>query len=178
MLNYRTNQVLSVSPSETLRKSIDFERKTSKATQITLMHKHFFLLISRLKNNGEEIMKKLLVLGAGAAGTMVVNKLRKKLPKGVWEITVIDQDTEHIYQPGLLLMPFGTYEPAQLMKKRQSFFPKGVDFIQAKIEKIKPELNLVVLEDGREIAYDLDAIGLPRTDEARLEHSRDGKRYQ
>jgi len=110
--------------------------------------------MSRLKNNGEEIMKKLLVLGAGAAGTMVVNKLRKKLPKDVWEITVIDQDTQHIYQPGLLLMPFGTYEPGQLIKKRQGFFPKGVEFIQAKIEKIKPELNVVVLEDEREIAYE------------------------
>ena len=124
--------------------------------------------MSRLKNNGEEIMKKLLVLGAGAAGTMVVNKLRRKLPKGVWEITVIDQDTVHIYQPGLLLMPFGTYEPGQLIKKRQGFFPKGVEFIHAKIEKIKPELNVVVLEDEREIAYDYLVIAsgtTPRPDQ-------------
>jgi len=62
-----------------------------------------------------KLMKKLLVLGAGAAGTMVVNKLRKKLPKDEWEITVIDQETEHIYQPGLLLMPFGMYKPEQLI---------------------------------------------------------------
>ena len=113
-------------------------------------------------------MKKLLVLGAGAAGTMVVNKLRRKLPKDVWEITVIDQDTVHIYQPGLLLMPFGTYEPGQLIKKRQGFFPKGVEFIQAKIEKIKPELNVVVLEDEREIAYDYLVIAsgtTPRPDQ-------------
>ena len=124
--------------------------------------------MSRLKNNGEEIMKKLLVLGAGAAGTMVVNKLRRKLPKDVWEITVIDQDTVHIYQPGLLLMPFGTYEPGQLIKKRQGFFPKGVGFIQAEIEKIEPELNVVILNDGREIAYDYLVIAsgtTPRPDQ-------------
>ncbi|MTA80517.1 MAG: NAD(P)/FAD-dependent oxidoreductase, partial [Actinobacteria bacterium] len=99
-------------------------------------------------------MKNLLVLGGGSAGTMVVNKLRKKLPKDLWEITVIDQDQEHIYQPGLLLLPFGTYEPAQLVKKRESFFPKDVDFIQAQIERVDPTINKVFLDDGREVNYD------------------------
>jgi len=113
-------------------------------------------------------MKNLLVLGGGSAGTMVVNKLRKKLPKDLWEITVIDQDTEHIYQPGLLLMPFGTYEPEQLVKKRQSLFPKGVDFVQAEIEKVDPILNKVFLNDGREISYDYLVIAsgtTPRPDQ-------------
>ncbi len=113
-------------------------------------------------------MKNLLVLGAGAAGTMVVNKLRKKLPNDTWEITVVDQETEHIYQPGLLLMPFGTYEPEQLIKKRQSFFPKGVNFIQAEIEKVDPTLNKVFLKDGREIGYDYLVIAsgtTPRPDQ-------------
>ncbi len=113
-------------------------------------------------------MKNLLVLGGGSAGTMVVNKLRKRLPKDSWEITVIDQDQEHIYQPGLLLMPFGTYEPAQLVKRRESFFPKGVDFIQAEIEKVDPILNKVFLDDGREIGYDYLVIAsgtTPRPDQ-------------
>jgi sulfide:quinone oxidoreductase len=113
-------------------------------------------------------MKNLLVLGGGTAGTMVVNKLRDKLSKDLWEITVIDQDQEHIYQPGLLLMPFGTYEPEQLVKKRQSFFPKGVDFIQAEIEKVDPILNKVFLVDGREIGYDYLVIAsgtTPRPDQ-------------
>ena len=113
-------------------------------------------------------MKNLLVLGGGSAGTMVVNKLRKKLPKDLWEITVIDQDTEHIYQPGLLLMPFGTYKPEQLVKKRQGLFPKGVDFIQAGIEKVDPLVNKVFLDDGREIGYDYLVIATgtsPRPDQ-------------
>ena len=99
-------------------------------------------------------MKNLLVLGGGSAGTMVVNKLRKKLSKDLWEITVIDQDTEHIYQPGLLLMPFGTYEPEQLVKKREKFFPKGVRFIQSGIEKVDPLAKKVYLDNEREVAYD------------------------
>jgi len=113
-------------------------------------------------------MKNLLVLGGGSAGTMVVNKLRKKLPKDLWEITVIDQDTEHIYQPGLLLMPFGSYEPEQLVKKREKFFPTGVGFIQAGIEKVDPLVNKVYLDNGREVAYDYLVIAsgtTPRPDQ-------------
>lgn len=113
-------------------------------------------------------MKNLLVLGAGSAGTMVVNKLTKKLPKDEWKITIIDQDPQHIYQPGLLLLPFGMYEPKQLIKNRQCFFPKGVGFIQAEIERVNPELNAVILKDGREIAYDYLVIATgttPRPDQ-------------
>jgi sulfide:quinone oxidoreductase len=113
-------------------------------------------------------MKNLLVLGGGSAGTMVVNKLRKKLPKDLWEITVIDQDTEHIYQPGLLLMPFGTYEPEQLVKKREKFFPRGVGFIQSGIEKVDPLAKKVYLDNGREVAYDYLVIATgtsPRPDQ-------------
>lgn len=113
-------------------------------------------------------MKNLLVLGGGTAGTIVVNKLRNKLPEDLWEVTVIDQDQEHIYQPGLLLLPFGTYEPEQLIKKRQSFFPKGVDFIQAQIERVDPAINKVFLDDGREVSYDYLVIATgtsPRPDQ-------------
>ncbi len=41
-----------------------------------------------------------MVLGAGTAGTMVVNKLRRRLLATEWEITVVDQNDLHDYQPG------------------------------------------------------------------------------
>lgn len=113
-------------------------------------------------------MRKLLVLGGGTAGTIVVNKLIKKLPKDSWEITVVDQDSKHIYQPGLLFLPFGTYEPEQIIKKRQSYFPKEVNFIQAEIDKVDPELNRVYLSDTRVLDYDYLVIAsgtTPRPDQ-------------
>ena len=113
-------------------------------------------------------MKKLLVLGGGTAGTIVVNKLIKKLPKDTWEITVVDQDSKHIYQPGLLFLPFGTYEPKQIIKKRQAYFPKGISYIQAEIEKVDPQLNKVYLKDSRELDYDYLVIAsgtTPRPDQ-------------
>lgn len=113
-------------------------------------------------------MKKLLVLGGGTAGTMVVNKLHKKLNAREWSITVIDKDNDHLYQPGLLLLPFGVYEPQELVKERDHFLPKGVEYIRAEIDKVAPEENEVVLKDGRAIKYDQLVIATgtsPRPDQ-------------
>jgi sulfide:quinone oxidoreductase len=113
-------------------------------------------------------MKKLLVLGGGTAGTMVVNKLRKKLKKNEWLITIIDKDNRHIYQPGLLLMPFGVYKPEELVKERDHFFPQGIEYVSGEIDVIHPEANEVILEDGRIFAYDQLVIATgttPRPDQ-------------
>ena len=113
-------------------------------------------------------MKRLVVLGGGTAGTMVVNKLRKKLKDEEWSITVIDKDNDHIYQPGLLLLPFGVYRPEELVKKRDHFFPKGVQFIRSAIDKVVPESNHVLLADGRVVEYDQLVIATgtsPRPDQ-------------
>ena len=40
-------------------------------------------------------MKRLLILGAGTAGTMMANHLRSELDSLLWEITIIDELKEH-----------------------------------------------------------------------------------
>jgi sulfide:quinone oxidoreductase len=113
-------------------------------------------------------MKRLLVLGGGTAGTIVVNKLRKKLDRSEWAITIVDRDDDHLYQPGLLLMPFGVYEPEELVKPRERFFPTGVDYVRAGIDRIEPTANRVHLEDGRILDYDYLVIASgssPRPDQ-------------
>ena len=99
-------------------------------------------------------MKRLLVLGGGTAGTMVINKLRHKLDRKDWQITVVDRDLDHVYQPGLLLLPFGGYEPDELIKPREHFVPDGVDLVLGEIDRVDAEANAVVLEDGSELGYD------------------------
>lgn len=113
-------------------------------------------------------MKKLVILGGGTAGTMAAVKLRKALPRDKWEIKVIDQDRQHIYQPGLLLLPFGVYSESELVKKRELFFPAGVDFVEADIEKVVPEENTVLLKNGHFVHYDYLIIAsgtTPRPDQ-------------
>jgi sulfide:quinone oxidoreductase len=41
------------------------------------------------------MIKKVLILGAGAGGTIVAGKLRKELPESAWQITIIDNDEMH-----------------------------------------------------------------------------------
>jgi sulfide:quinone oxidoreductase len=113
-------------------------------------------------------MKRLLVLGAGTAGTMAVNKLRPKLSRDEWRITVVDQSDEHHYQPGYLFVPFGIYQPDELVKPTTRFIPSGVELVTAEIDRVVPEENTVLLADGTRLAYDYLIIATgttPRPDE-------------
>ena len=113
-------------------------------------------------------MKRLLILGAGTAGTMVANRLRRRLPEAEWAITIVDQDPEHHYQPGYLLIPFGVYDPSIVVKPRRRFLPKDVNTILGEIELIEPEMNRVRMADGSYLDYDelVIATGVtPRPDQ-------------
>ena len=113
-------------------------------------------------------MKRLLVLGAGTAGTMAVNKLRPQLPRDEWNITVIDQHQTHFYQPGYLFIPFGIYRPDEVVKPTKRFIPSGVDLVEGEIDKVLPDDNKVLLTDGREFPYDYLIIAsgaTPRPDQ-------------
>lgn len=100
-------------------------------------------------------MKNLVILGAGTAGTMMANHLHSKLSKNEWEITVVDQYKTHYYQPGFLFLPFDIYEEKQVKKNGRKFIPKGVNYIQQKIDLIQPKENQVVLDGGDVLKYDL-----------------------
>ena len=68
-------------------------------------------------------MKRLVVLGGGTAGTMAANKLRRRLRRDDWTITVVDRDDEHYYQPGFLFVPFGRLPAEQIVRPRQQLHP-------------------------------------------------------
>ncbi|HAE87774.1 TPA: oxidoreductase [Candidatus Marinimicrobia bacterium] len=99
-------------------------------------------------------MKKLLILGAGTAGTMMANKLVKQLDKGEWKITLVDKVEEHYYQPGLLFIPFNIYKRNDVVKPKRDFIPSDVELIMSDIEVIEPEQNRVKLKNGQVLSYD------------------------
>jgi sulfide:quinone oxidoreductase len=100
-------------------------------------------------------MKNFVILGAGTGGTMVANKMAHELDPDQWKIIIVDQDENHIYQPGLLFIPFGIYSPTDVVKKRRDFLPPNVEFILSDIELIEPEQNRVRLaKDNLLIPYD------------------------
>lgn len=99
-------------------------------------------------------MKKLLILGAGTAGTMMANKMRKALDRSEWDITIVDQYKTHYYQPGFLFIPFGMYTEKDVIKPKNDFFPVGINVIFSEISTIEAEKNRVVLSDGASLQYD------------------------
>ena len=112
--------------------------------------------------------KNLVVLGAGTAGTMVVNKLRRTLPDPEWAITVIDKDDIHDYQPGYLFIPFRMNKPKQIRKTKRPYLSEDVDFVIGNVERIDAEAAVVHLEDGRVFPYDQLVIAsgtTPRPDQ-------------
>jgi sulfide:quinone oxidoreductase len=113
-------------------------------------------------------VKRLLVLGGGTAGTMVVNKLRHRLDADQWQITVVDRDDNHHYQPGYLFLPFGQYTPDQIIRSRHAFVPDGVEFRIGEVDRIDADANSVRLADGTTLAYDYLVIAsgvTPRPDQ-------------
>lgn len=100
-------------------------------------------------------MKNLVILGAGTGGTIMANKLAGPLRQRGWKITVVDRDDNHYYQPGFLFVPFGFYQPEDLLRRRSALLPRGVEFITREVEEIKPEKKAIKLADGTELEYDL-----------------------
>jgi sulfide:quinone oxidoreductase len=103
-------------------------------------------------------MKSLVILGAGTAGTLMANKLNRKLPVNEWNITVIDKDPKHYYQPGFLFIPFGIYQPEEVVKDKREFIPEGVEFLLDEVKEIDREHSRLFFVDGRVMHYDVLVI--------------------
>lgn len=99
-------------------------------------------------------MKEILILGAGTAGTMMANKLSKKLDPAEYSLTIIDKNETHYYQPGFLFIPFGLYTKEDVIKPKKNFFPENINVVVSEIDLIKPDENKVLLKNGDTCNYD------------------------
>ena len=99
-------------------------------------------------------MKRIVILGAGTAGTMMANRLARVLPDG-WQIVLLDRDDVHLYQPGLLFLPFGAYREGELVRPRGQLVDRRVQLRLADIDRVAPAEKRVILRGGEAIVYDL-----------------------
>ncbi len=81
--------------------------------------------------------------------------LRRSLPAEDVEVVVVDKDDRHIYQPGLLFVPFGLARPAGLVRSRAAHISAGISYCQAQVDWVDVERNSVVLADGSMISFDV-----------------------
>ncbi len=98
---------------------------------------------------------RIVVLGAGTGGTMVANRLRRRLGPDEAEIHVVDRDDLHVYQPGLLFVPFGLAQLDEIVRPRRRQLHSGITFHEGAIDSVSLERQSVRLEDGSDLPYDV-----------------------
>ena len=98
-------------------------------------------------------MGTVLILGAGTAGTMLANHLVKTLPNG-WDVSVVDQDDAHHYQPGYLFVPVGMMPTERVSRPRRAQLADGVTYTEAAVRRIDPATRSVTVKGGEELGYD------------------------
>ncbi len=98
---------------------------------------------------------RILILGAGTGGTLAANRLQRELKGAHADITIVDLDGAHVYQPGLLFVPFGMSLAHKIVRPRRQQLRRGITYVQQAIDRVEIDRNTVVLHDGVELPYDV-----------------------
>ncbi len=96
--------------------------------------------------------KRVVILGGGTGGTLAANRLRRELPDDV-TITVVDRDDDHLYQPGLLFVPFGLAQPEGIVRPRARQLRRGIGYRQSGVDHVDIDDRRVYLADGTVLPY-------------------------
>jgi sulfide:quinone oxidoreductase len=99
--------------------------------------------------------KHAVILGGGTGGTLVANRLRKRFKESELAVTVVDQDDVHVYQPGLLFVPFGLSHVEDIVRSRQRQLRRGVEFVRSAVDRVEITEDTVHLEGGGTLTYDV-----------------------
>jgi sulfide:quinone oxidoreductase len=98
---------------------------------------------------------RIVILGGGTGGTLTANRLRRMYSPAEAEIVVVDQDDRHIYQPGLLFVPFGLTHPEDIVRPRGRQLHDDITYVQSAIDRVDVAEQQVHLLNGQSLAYDV-----------------------
>ena len=106
-------------------------------------------------------MKRIIIAGGNTAGTIVANRLARKLDeeldKEEVEILVLNKTDEHIYLPGQVFVAFGLEDPAELKRNEKELLDPRIKFLYGQkgtVTKIDPANHSVTTADGSTYSYD------------------------
>jgi sulfide:quinone oxidoreductase len=85
----------------------------------------------------------------------MANKLVRALDGEGWRVTILDRDDVHVYQPGLLFLPFQMYREEEVVKRRAGLLDARVELRLEGIERVAPDENRVYLRGGSRVDYDI-----------------------
>jgi sulfide:quinone oxidoreductase len=104
--------------------------------------------------NSPGMAQRLVILGGGTGGTLLANRLRRRADESALRIDVVDRDDRHVYQPGLLFVPFGLTDPDEIVRPRRRQLRGGIGFHEREVELVSLLEQRVYLDDGTALDYD------------------------
>ena len=95
---------------------------------------------------------RIVIIGAGAAGTALANRLVQRLEGAA--ITLVDPRKDHLYQPGLSLVAAGLKPASYVVSRTADWLPSGVTLIAEAAAAIDPAAKTVTTTGGTRLDYD------------------------
>ena len=97
--------------------------------------------------------KKVVIVGAGAGGGLAASRVRKMVPEGEAEITVIDKTGRTDFQPSYTLVALGNRDPSQISVRMDRFAKTGIRSIKGEVTGVDVR-NRTVSVGTEKISYD------------------------
>jgi sulfide:quinone oxidoreductase len=94
----------------------------------------------------------VVIVGGGVGGVVAARELRRKLGDAV-QVTVVDRQATHLFQPSLLWLMTGKRKPENITRSLDRLKRKGIEVVQAEVTAIDPSRKTVVA-GGREFSGD------------------------
>ncbi|NEW87440.1 MULTISPECIES: NAD(P)/FAD-dependent oxidoreductase [Rhodopseudomonas] len=95
---------------------------------------------------------RIVIIGAGAAGTAIANRLAMRLEQA--SIVIIDGRRDHIYQPGLSLVAAGLRPASYVVSRTRDWLQPGVKLIEEPAVAIDPVAKTVATAARNTVPYD------------------------
>lgn len=108
-------------------------------------------------------MKRLVIIGAGAGGVMLGNRMRRKFKEKDLEIVIIEPKDYHVYQPAFTLVAFDLANPNKLTKPVKDILSPGIHWVHDKATEIIASENKVMTENCGDFPYDYLVIATGAT---------------
>lgn len=99
-------------------------------------------------------MKRVVIVGGGAAGICVAARLINGARRNELHVILIEPSRIHYYQPMWTLVGAGVFRKETSKKFMSAVLPRGVDWIQNKVQEFRPSEDRVVLDNDDVVGYD------------------------
>ncbi|MEN3159191.1 FAD-dependent oxidoreductase [Alkalimonas sp. NCh-2] len=95
----------------------------------------------------------IVILGAGAAGIAMANRLRRSITGA--RITLVGARAQHHYQPGYTMIASGLWQPERVLSSTGQWLGNGIDWLTQDVTAIDARQQRVELSNQQQLTYDL-----------------------